>query len=188
MSEDPKVLPSQPQEALPAAPPEAAPEPPPETPPEPPPETPPEPPPETLAAEDIAEVRSVALRVAKGGNVPAIAVVERMWRQRDRSVVIDLPPITDAVSLAEAHARVIARAAGGKITPRQGVAFATMLEWRRRAMEAIDFERQLEEIDEARAQRAAEDAKKQRRTNPSAVGWPQPGAPSCPGHCPISPP
>ena len=71
----------------------------------------------------------MALRVAKGGNVPAIAVVERMWRQRDRSVVIDLPPITDAVSLAEAHARVIARAAGGKITPRQGVAFATMLEW-----------------------------------------------------------
>jgi hypothetical protein len=118
---------------------------------------------DTVAAEDMAEVRAVALREAKDGRVPAMAIVERMWRRRDRPVVIDLPPITDAASLADAQARVIAAAASGKITPRQALAFATLLEWRRRAMEAVEFERELEEIEAASAARAAQEAEQKAR-------------------------
>ena len=139
MSEDSKALPAGPAEA------------------------PLETPLETLAAEDFAEVQRVTLGKAKGGDMPAAAIVERMWRRRDRPVVLDLPAVTDAASLAEAHARVIAAAAGGKITPRQALAFATLLEWRRRALETVEFERALEEIEAASAARAAQEAEQKAR-------------------------
>jgi hypothetical protein len=77
-------------------------------------------------------------------------------RGSDRPVFIDLPPITDAKSLAEAQARVIAAAAAGKrVTPRQGVAFATMLELQRRALATAQSERALDKIDALNAERIA---------------------------------
>jgi hypothetical protein len=73
------------------------------------------------------------------------------WRGHDRPVTLDLPTVVDAKSLAEAQARVIAAAAGGKITPRQGLSFSTMLEYRRRALETIELEAQLAAIEESDA-------------------------------------
>jgi hypothetical protein len=74
---------------------------------------------------------------------------------QDRPVVLDLPTVVDATSLAEAQARVIAAAAAGKITPRQGLSFSTMLEYRRRALETVELEAQLAEIEEADARERA---------------------------------
>ncbi len=73
----------------------------------------------------------------------------------DQPIVLDLPTVVDATSLAEAQARVIAAAAGGKITPRQGLSFSTMLEYRRRALETVELEAQLTELEEADARERA---------------------------------
>jgi len=105
-----------------------------------------------IAASDMADVQRVALAKAKDGDVRAMAIIERMWR--DRPVVIDLPAIAGAESLAEGQSRVIALAASGEITPRHGLAFTTMLEWRRRAMETVLSERALDALEAANKARA----------------------------------
>jgi hypothetical protein len=62
--------------------------------------------------------------------------------------------VVDAKSLAEAHARVIAATTDGKrLSPRQGLAYSTMLAHRRRALELVEIEEDLAEIEECLAQR-----------------------------------
>src|SRR5436190_16999587 len=111
-----------------------------------------------VAASDMADVQRVALAKAKDGDVRAMAIIERMWR--DRPVVIDLPPVTGAESLAEAQSQVFALAASGQITPRHGLAFTTMLEWRRRALAVAQLNRALDALEAANTRRAAEQATK----------------------------
>src|SRR6185312_12541748 len=83
-----------------------------------------------LSDQDMAEVMRTAVAKAKTGNEMLIRLVELHWRR------LDLPTVVDAKSLAEAHARVIEAATDGKrLTPRQGLAYSTMLAHRRRALE-----------------------------------------------------
>jgi hypothetical protein len=102
---------------------------------------------------DLAEIQGVAVREAKQGNMQAVAIVERIWRRRRRTVTIDLPPVDDAGGLAKAQAAVIAAAAAGQITPREGMAFAMMIDYRRRALDTVEFEGRLREVEGANAER-----------------------------------
>lgn len=103
---------------------------------------------------DFAEVQGMAMREAKQGNMQAVAIVERIWRRRRRTVTLDLPPVDDADGLAKAQAAVIAAAAAGQITPREGMAFAAMLDYRRRALDTVEFEERLREVERINAERA----------------------------------
>ena len=76
-----------------------------------------------------------------------------MWRRRRRTVTIDLPPVDDAGGLAKAQGAVIAAAAAGQITPREGVAYAAMLDYRRRALDTVEFEGRLRELEKTNAER-----------------------------------
>lgn len=107
---------------------------------------------------DFAEVQSVAVREAKQGDMHAVAIVERLWRRRRRLVTLDLPPVQDSGSLAAAQAAVIAAAAGGRITPREGVAYAAMLDYRRRALDTVEFEERLREIERKNEERDRHEA------------------------------
>jgi hypothetical protein len=100
---------------------------------------------------DVAEVLRVAIDKAKAGDKTCILVVERHWGRHDRPVIIDLPDVVDAQSLAQAQGRVIAATAQGRLTPRQGLAFSTMLEFRRRALETVEYEAQLSAIEESQS-------------------------------------
>lgn len=111
---------------------------------------------------EMAEVQRVALEKAKAGSMPGAAIVERIWRRRRRTVVLDLPPVDDARGLAAAQAAVIAAVAGGRITPRDGLAYAALLDHRRRALETVEYEARLTEIEEANAERIRRE-KEQRR-------------------------
>ncbi len=102
---------------------------------------------------DIAEIQTMAMQKAKQGDMQAATLVERIWRRRRRTVTIDLPPVNDARGLAKAQAAVIAAAAAGKITPREGMAFAAMLDYRRRALDTVEFEGRLREVERANAER-----------------------------------
>lgn len=116
-----------------------------------------------LTAEAYAEVQVAAVCAAKGGSAAAMAVVERMWRHRERPVNLDLPLVTSGESLADAQAAVIAAAADDRITTRQGVEFTAMLEGRRRTLELLHLLRGLSELERANAERLALDAKARRR-------------------------
>jgi len=102
---------------------------------------------------DLAEIQIMAVREAKQGNMQAAAIVERMWRRRRRTVSIDLPPVNNAGGLAKAQAAVIAAAAAGRITPREGMAYAAMLDYRRRALDTVEFEGRLREVEKAHRER-----------------------------------
>jgi hypothetical protein len=100
-----------------------------------------------FSAADFAEIQHVAVREAKQGDMQAVAIVERIWRRRRRTVRLDLPPVSDPASLAAAQAAVIAAAAGGRITPHEGIAFAAMLDYRRRTLDTVELEGRLREIE-----------------------------------------
>jgi hypothetical protein len=112
-----------------------------------------------FSAEDFAEVQGVAMREAKQGNIHALTIVDRIWRRR--TVILDLPPVDDASGLAAAQVTVIAAAAAGRITPREGVAYAAMLNYRRRALDTVEFETRLREIEKANEERKTPDAERQ---------------------------
>lgn len=116
-----------------------------------------------LTAEDMAETMQRMMRKVRQDDPTAIQGVERHWRLSARPVRLDLPPITDAKSVAEAQARVIAASSDGEtLTTRQGLELSTMIEYRRRALEAVEFEANLQEI-EAEDAKAFEDGPKKRR-------------------------
>lgn len=116
-----------------------------------------------ITAETMAEVEAAAVLKAKGGSVPAMAIVVRMWQLRERPVNLDLPLVTSAESLADAQAEVIAAAARNRITPQHGVAFTKMLDGRRRALELLRVMRALEALEEANVDRLAADRRARRR-------------------------
>jgi hypothetical protein len=102
-----------------------------------------------VSDEDMRAVMRTTIQKAKEGDVACIRMVVRLYARQDRPVRLDLPRIVDAESLAEAQAIVIAETAkGDKLTPRQGHAFSTMLEYRRRAMEVVEQQKRLDSFEE----------------------------------------
>jgi len=99
---------------------------------------------EPIDAADMAEVARVVVARAKDGDMRAAEVARKTWRWPQ--VRLDLPPVSDAASLAHAHATVIATAAAGSITTRQALDFSTMLEYRRRAVETFEIETRIREL------------------------------------------
>lgn len=103
---------------------------------------------DVLTSEDMAAVARAALPKAKEGNQTAALIVLRIWERLEPTIELDLPEVTDAKSLAEAHARVIAAVARRRITPRQALDVSRLLDWRRRALDTVEFESVLSKIEE----------------------------------------
>ncbi len=116
------------------------------------------PPAGVIGENDMTDVQGVAVREAKAGNMQAVAIVERMHRRRRRLVPLDLPPVDDAAGLAAAQAEVIAAAAQGRITPHEGLAYAALLDYRRRALDTVEFEMRLQEIETENVEQAKREA------------------------------
>jgi hypothetical protein len=101
---------------------------------------------EPVDAADMADIARVVVAKAKDGDMKAAEVARKTWRWPQPVVWIDLPPVSDAASLARAHAEVIAAAAMSRMTTRQALDFSTMLEYRRRAVETYVIETKIEEL------------------------------------------
>jgi hypothetical protein len=111
-----------------------------------PPPVPAKPPGEPIDATDMAEIARVVVAQAKDGDMKAAEVARKTWRWPQPAVHVDLPPVTDAASLAAAHAAVIAAAAASRLSTRQALDFSTMLEYRRRAVETFEIETKIREL------------------------------------------
>jgi hypothetical protein len=104
----------------------------------------------------MGEVMELILDKGRGGSLDALRTLERHWRLSDRPIKLELPPLVDAKSIAEAQARVLEASTDGKrLTPRLGLAFATMIEYRRRALETVEIEADVREIEEHDARERA---------------------------------
>ena len=102
---------------------------------------------EPLTAQDMAEALRPAVAKARDGDLKALDILDRHWRLSDRPVELDLPPITDARSVADAQAHVIELLAKKRLGPRTALACSTIIEYRRRALETLDLETTLSELE-----------------------------------------
>lgn len=102
---------------------------------------------EPIDASDMMDIGRVVVAKAKDGGMKAaeVACKIRRW-QPPQARLDDLPSVSDAASLAEAHAKVIAAAAANRMTTRQALDFSTMLEYRRRAVETFEIETKIREL------------------------------------------
>jgi hypothetical protein len=115
---------------------------------------------DAITDREMDEVMRLILGQARQGSLHALRLLERHWRLSDRPVKLDLPLPTDARSIAEGQARVIAASTDGEtLTSRQGLALSAMLEHRRRALETVEFDRVLTDIeaDQKRAETLREE-------------------------------
>ena len=108
----------------------------------------------TLAMEALLDgeaeaITRKAIEKAKEGDMVAIRLcLERpLSAVKSRPVEIDLPPVETAKDITAAHGAVIAAMAKGEITPDDASAIAGVLEARRRAIETVELETRIEEIE-----------------------------------------
>ena len=102
---------------------------------------------------------------ARKDDPEAMRILERHWRA-ERSAGQARPAAADhrrQIGRRGASARVITASTDGEtLTTRQGLDLSTMIEYRRRALEAVEFEADLREI-EAHDAKVIEDGPKKRR-------------------------
>jgi hypothetical protein len=106
-----------------------------------------------ISEQDMADVRDAVLTKAKGGDTRAAAFIDRQYRSQAQPLPpLKLPRARDAGTLAEAQADVIEAAARRDITAYEGMAFAAMLDYRRRALDTVELEARLIELEKANAE------------------------------------
>jgi hypothetical protein len=97
-----------------------------------------------------------ALELALGGDFAALRFcLDRIVpRRRGRAVQLDVPPVRGAADLGKTMAAITSAATGGAITPSEAAELARVVEIFVRAVEASDFERRLQHLEERDGPRA----------------------------------
>lgn len=112
----------------------------------------------TMAAEALLDgeadaITRKAIEKAKEGDMAAIRLCfERILPAvKSRPVEIDLPPVKTTEDITAAHGAVIAAMAKGEITPDDASAIVGILENRRRAIETVELEARVSELEKGQA-------------------------------------
>jgi len=100
-------------------------------------------------AQDIVET---VIDRAKGGDMTAARLIlERLIPPaKERPIAIELPPTSDAQSVADAQALVIAAMASGGLLPGEASTIMSMLESRRKGIETVELEARIKSLEENR--------------------------------------
>jgi len=101
---------------------------------------------------DMPAIWRAVATAAQGGDMKAAEVARRWWRFRQRTVRIDLPAIHDLTAIAVAQAHLLALVGAGEITPREGRDVSVMIENRRKAIEMLEWEPTLHELNRINAE------------------------------------
>jgi hypothetical protein len=91
-----------------------------------------------------------AVELALGGDTAALRLcLDRLMPSRgDRVVPLALPPVRGAGDLSAAMAAIMAAAARGKISLREGIGLAKLIDVFLRAIDTHDFDRRLRVLEE----------------------------------------
>ena len=106
---------------------------------------------EALLDGEAGRLTRRAVELADGGDPTALRLcLERIVApRRERAVRFSLPPIRSPADLATAMGAVAAAVAEGALTPTEAEAFARVVDTFMRAIDASDFERRLQALEDA---------------------------------------
>ena len=114
----------------------------------------------TLAIEALLEgeaeaIGRVCIEKAKAGDPVALRLaMERIAPlRRGRPVSFALPPVASSADVMTAIDSVLHATAAGELTPDEAATISTVLETKRRAIEIVEIERRLVELEAALARR-----------------------------------
>lgn len=104
-----------------------------------------------IAATDGTDVLRRLLTAAKSGDTQAATVVlSRIWPvRRGRPVHVNLPRVETAQDISAAMSVLIAAATSGELTPQEAASLTALLDAKRQAIEAFDFEARIKALEDA---------------------------------------
>ncbi len=110
---------------------------------------------EAMLDDEAAALTRKALDLALGGDAAVLRLcLDRIVApRRERPAPLVLPPVQGAADIAAAMAEVIAAAGRGDITPGEALALSQMVDTFLRAIEAGEFERRLQLLENATGER-----------------------------------
>jgi len=114
----------------------------------------------SIAIEALLEGESEAIgrkciEMAKNGDATAMRLVmERIAPvRRGRPVKFDMPPVASSADVVTAIGSVLHAVAAGVLTPDEAATLSTVLETKRRAIEIVEIERRLADLESERSRR-----------------------------------
>lgn len=109
--------------------------------------------PAPIGEQEIAAVARAAVEAATNGNMYGAEVARRLWCEYRRApVTVALPALENLAGIAQAQTAIIEAAACGQLAPRDALAFSTMIEHRRRAIETLELEAELRNLNKIAAE------------------------------------
>ena len=104
---------------------------------------------ETLLDGEADALTKKAIELAKGGDMaaPRLCLDRIIPPRKDRPIELDLPDMKTAEDLSEALGSLTKAMAEGEPTPVEAEKVAAVLEIRRRAIETLDHETRLKELE-----------------------------------------
>jgi len=98
---------------------------------------------------ELAEVVSVVIQAAKGGDLAAARTVldKLVPASRERPLSIDLPDVRSPGDCATAQAKVVAAVATGELLPGEGEVLSGLIERQRRSLETSELAERLVAIE-----------------------------------------
>ncbi len=120
-----------------------------------------------IGAEASAELIKVAIDLAREGNLEAMRIVlARVWpMRRGRPLAIDVPDVKALPDFVPATVAVTQAVMQGDLTPDEGGKVSSFFRMQCDAIEAVDFERRLTEL-EKHDEKAARERKERRGFDP----------------------
>ncbi len=105
---------------------------------------------EKLMQDDAEAVVKAVVDAAKGGDMTAARLVlDRIApARRDNAVAFTLPEVTSAADAANAMGSILAAVAAGELSPSEGAEVAKLLDAFTRTLEAKEFERRLQALEQ----------------------------------------
>jgi hypothetical protein len=106
---------------------------------------------EEMTARELDQIVEGVINAAKAGDTQAAKLLlDRVAPARKgQAVEFHLPEIRNASDLDQAYAAVLQAVSNGDLSPEEAQSVVDLLEARRKAMETLELERRLEQLEEA---------------------------------------
>jgi Family of unknown function (DUF5681) len=107
---------------------------------------------DALAEGEVSDILTAMAERAKGGDVPAAALIlSRAWPPRKgRPTPLNLPPVKTAADLTAATGVVIEAVADGALTAEEAHSIAAVLRFQQTALETLDHEKRIAALEAAK--------------------------------------
>ena len=108
-----------------------------------------------LMEADAKEIVMVIINAAKKGDLTAAKMVlDRLAPPvRERAIYLALPDTSTVAGISHAQQAILAAVAAGEILPAEGTALTGIVESRRRAVETVDLEHRIAELEKSHAKK-----------------------------------